>query len=370
MKKFFLLVHLYLGLAAAFFLLVISLSGAVIAFEPELNRLVHPQLATVQPRASAVNWDTVRSEVELQLPGWRVIRFYFPDHPNDSTYLRLRSSATHRIRHIYVNQYTGKVLGSTEDGSNWIIKVHDLHVNFLSGKIGNTIVAVATYLLAILSIPGMVIWWPKKTYRVKQSRSTMGATRDLHASIGFWSFAAMLLFSLTGLGLHYQTGKLLLLLNPPAKQSLHYGPGHGTSIEGMLQSAHEALPGAATPRLLLSERAGEPVFIYQRFREDKTPAGRSFTTIDPHTGAVLSVGSSRTAPLLQTALVEWTREIHTGTILGLPTRILAVFCALLLAVLTVTGPMIWLIRLRAKAKGRRILRQHKEASRQSRTAVS
>lgn len=276
----------------------------------------------------------------------------------------------HRIRHVYVDQYTGQVLGSTEDGSNWIIKVHDLHVNFLSGKVGNRIVTVGTYLLAILSITGIVIWWPKKTYRVKQSRSAMRTTRDLHASIGFWSFAAMLLFSLTGLALHYQTGKLLLLLNPPARRSVHYGPGHGTSIEGMLQSAREALPGAVTPRLLLSERAGEPVFIYQRFPEDKTPAGRSFTTIDPRTGAVLSVGSSRTAPLLQTALVEWAREIHTGTLLGLPTRIMAVFFALLLAALIVTGPMIWLIRQRAKAKGRRVLRERTEAARQSSAAVS
>ena len=69
-------------------------------------------------------------------------------------------------------------------------------------------------------------------------------------------------------------------------------PGHGTSIEGMLATAREALPGTEIPRLLLPEKKGDPVFIYQRFPEDKTPAGRTFTTLDPDTGAVLSVGSS------------------------------------------------------------------------------
>jgi uncharacterized iron-regulated membrane protein len=91
-------------------------------------------------------------------------------------------------------------------------------------------------------------------------------------------------------------------------------------------------PGSTIPRLLLSEKPGDPIFIYQRFPEDKTPVGRSFTTLDPKTGAVLSVGSTRTAPVLQTALVQWTREIHTGTILGLPTQIAAAFFALLLSV--------------------------------------
>jgi uncharacterized iron-regulated membrane protein len=96
-----------------------------------------------------------------------------------------------------------------------------------------------------------------------------------------------------------------------------------------------------------------------RFPEDKTPAGRSFITLDPKTGTVLSVGSSRTAPLLQTALVQWTREVHTGTLFGLPSKIAAVIFALLLTVLAVTGPMIWLNKQRATARGRKALRQHK-----------
>jgi uncharacterized iron-regulated membrane protein len=175
--------------------------------------------------------------------------------------------------------------------------------------------------------------------------------RDLHLTVGFWSFLAMFAFAITGLSLHYQTGKLLDLLNTP--RNARSRPGHGTSIEGMLQTAREVLPGASIPRLLLAEKKGDPVFLYMRFPEDKTPAGRSFVTLDPRTGAVLSVGSSRTAPLLQTALVQWTREVHTGTLFGLPSKIMAVCFALLLGVLAITGPLIWINKLRAAAAGRR-----------------
>jgi uncharacterized iron-regulated membrane protein len=160
--------------------------------------------------------------------------------------------------------------------------------------------------------------------------------------------------------LHYQTGKLLDLLN--TANTAKSMPGHGTSIEGMLATARETLPGAAIPRLLLPEKKGDPVFICQRFPEDKTPAGRSFTTLDPKTGAVLSFGSSRTAPFLQTALVQWTREVHTGTIFGLPTQILAAFFALLLSVLALTGPLIWINKQRAAVRGRRAHRAKSYAS--------
>ena len=138
-------------------------------------------------------------------------------------------------------------------------------------------------------------------------------------------------------------------------------PGHGTSIEGMLKTARETLPGSAIPRLLLPEKARDPVFIYQRFPEDKTPAGRSFTTLDSKTGAVLSIGSSRTAPFLHTVLVQWTREIHTGTVLGLRSQIVASFFGLMLSVLAITGPVIWMTRQWAQVKARRaVLRRDRE----------
>jgi uncharacterized iron-regulated membrane protein len=187
--------------------------------------------------------------------------------------------------------------------------------------------------------------------------------RDLHLSLGFWSSVAMFGFAITGLALHYQTGKLLDLLNTPRNAVVL--PGHGTTIEGMLQTAREALPGAEIPRLLLAEKKGDPVFLYMRFPEDKTPAGRSFVTLDPKTGAVLSMGSSRNTPLKETALVQWTREVHTGTLLGLPTKILVVLLALALPVLAVTGPMIWINKQRAAAHGRRVARERAESLKRS-----
>ncbi len=61
--------------------------------------------------------------------------------------------------------------------------------------------------------------------------------------------------------------------------------------------------------------------------------------------------SSRTAPLLYTALVEWNRELHTGTSFGWRSRILAAFCSLLLGLLALSGSMIWInARLAARRR--------------------
>ena len=110
MKKLLLNLHLYVGLVAAFFLLSLSVSGVVIAFEGELNRTFHPHLTNVKPEGLPLNWDDFRGKVEQQMPGWKLIRFYFPDQPDRSTYVRLRNTATRKIHHVYVNQYTGAIL--------------------------------------------------------------------------------------------------------------------------------------------------------------------------------------------------------------------------------------------------------------------
>ena len=204
MKKLLFTLHLYVGLTAAFFLICISLSGAMIAFEPELNRAFHPELTNVTPVAQPLNWDEFRTRVEQQSPGWKLIRFYFPDQPNWSTYVRLRNVATHKIRHVYVDQYTGKVLGSTEDGSNWIIKVHDLHVNFLSGKIGNQIVTWSTVGLLVLSLSGIILWWPgvmnwRRSLTVNWKSSFARLNWDLHNTLGFWCFLFVLMWGISGI---------------------------------------------------------------------------------------------------------------------------------------------------------------------------
>jgi uncharacterized iron-regulated membrane protein len=55
--------------------------------------------------------------------------------------------------------------------------------------------------------------------------------------------------------------------------------------------------------------------------------------------------------------VQWTRELHTGTLFGLPSKILVVVFAFALAVLAITGPVMWWNKFRAAAKGRRAMRE-------------
>jgi uncharacterized iron-regulated membrane protein len=161
----------------------------------------------------------------------------------------------------------------------------------------------------------------------------------------------MVLFAVTGINLHIQTGGTLFDMMDQKSAGVHM-PGHGTTVDAMLQSAREAVPGATTMRISFWNDK-RPVLVQMRFPEDHTPAGRTAVTLDPRTGEVLTAVSSRTAPLVYTALVQWNREIHTGTVFGLPSKVVMALCSFLLSVLAFTGPMIWINKKVKRLRGRR-----------------
>lgn len=352
MKKTLLNLHFYIGIAACMFLAILGITGTVLTFENELNRAVNPSLLKVQPQSPVLPWEVIRQKVEQQEPLWRVQRIYMPATDDDSTYVRLVSRANGRTTdEIYVDQYTGQVLGRKLHGNQLIWRIHELHINLGAGNIGSQVVAWSAAGLLLLSLSGVYLWWPRRVFRFRVAEPYSRTNYDLHRSLGFWSSLVMLGFAVTGINLHIQTGGGLFTMMDDKSAAVHL-PGHGTTADQMLQSAREALPDARTMRISFWNDK-RPVLVQMRFPEDHTPAGRSAVTLDPRTGSVLTVVSSRTAPLVYTALVEWNREIHTGTIFGWPSRIVTAIFSLLLCVLAVSGPMIWANNKLAALRGRR-----------------
>ena len=101
---------------------------------------------------------------------------------------------------------------------------------------------------------------------------------------------------------------------------------------------------------ILGIGGSSPIRIIMKYPEDRTPSGRTNILIDGWTGEIVSAQTSRTAPIGTRIAKLWNREIHTGDLCGLPTRILACIASLSLPLLAITGPLMWLGRLRRNGK--------------------
>ena len=193
---------------------------------------------------------------------------------------------------------------------------------------------------------------PLNFQSLRGSKSGRVKNFELHNVAGFYASVFMLLFAVTGIVIHWDN-ELRTYLNHAMHEEEPTIPKGFAAQKGaaplgpdaLLAAANKAVPGARASTIQEIGGSG-PVRITMKFPEDGTPAGRTNLYLNPTTGATLSLQTSRTAPLGTRIAKLWNREIHTGDIFGWPTRIIASIASFTLPLLALTGPLIWLSRVR------------------------
>lgn len=358
-KSIITLVHLWSGLLAAPLLLMLGLTGSYLTFEYQFDHLLNPKLNYVAVKSARVPLEQLVAAAQAAHPAATVTLLTLSPYSTspDLAYTALMSQPGHPDVLLYLDPYTAHVLGERRSMS-FSTGVHELHTNLLTGEGGHggIVLVVTVVLLILLSISGVILWWPRKIITVNWKASGKRVTFDLHNAVGFFSFAFMLLFAVTGIIIH---GQYLML--PAADRMLHIrdaepdlripsppgAPPH-IPLDEVVRRGEQAAPGARVTQIRLP--AGTPTAgvrttrLWLKYPEDGTPLGRSAMQLDPWSGAVLWMRTSRNAHTTTRFFRQWNRELHTGDILGWPTRILMCVMSLALPVLAITGPLFWIRR--------------------------
>ena len=346
-RKLILQLHLWVGIAAALVLLLTGGSGALLVFETQIDRALNPGLSRVSPAGTALSLTELKSKLERQYPGYRVASFDLSDAPDLAFAADLEPPTGEGIA-AAVDQYTGKVLGVWDD-NRFTRKLHGFHTHLLAGQAGSAIVAWGTVILVFLSITGLILWWRTKVFCVNFQTSGPKFQYDLHSTVGVASLAFLLVFALTGIVVHWGDAARRWAsvvshspARPPEPQAVQPLAGAvPVEPQRLLELAQAAVPGARPTVIGLADSPARPVLVLMKFPEDHTPAGRTRVYLDAYSGQVLSLVSSRAAPVALSFVTRVNREIHTGDIGGWPTRMVAAIFSLSLPLLAVTGPLLW-----------------------------
>ncbi len=121
-----------------------------------------------------------------------------------------------RRRHsIFINQYTGEILGTRNREQSFARFVHLLHTRFLAGEIGEHLAGGFTVVMLFLAASGIVLWWPRKIVWPKAGVSWKRTNFDLHNTLGFYSSIIMFVIALAGVLIAFEAvlDPLVLRLN-------------------------------------------------------------------------------------------------------------------------------------------------------------
>jgi uncharacterized iron-regulated membrane protein len=346
-RRLWLVLHRYVGLTIAAALLLVTLSGAVLVFEDDLDRALTPQLSFVAVGGTALPVGTLVARARAAAPSMQLGAVSFPERPDHSLQISARTPTEPST--IYLDPYTGAVLGmrsASAREAGLARRIHVLHTRLFAGEIGEWIVGVITALTLFMAVTGLVLWWPRKIIGVKTTASWRRITFDLHNVFGVYASAVFLFIALTGMMISFEriTDPLLTTLNdsswPEAPRRSPVPSRQALPIDTLAERARAALPGAFLKSLGLPDAKSGMVVAGMKYPEDRTPGGRSRVFLDPYSGEPLAVWNTRAAPL-GTRIINLKRSAHTGDIFGGLTRAVYFVTAVMLAGQILTGVFIW-----------------------------
>jgi len=383
-RQFWVLFHRYAGLAMAGFLLVAGLTGACLAFYKPLDRWLAPRMYEAPARGVVLDPFVLLEKAHAQLPGWRtdLMRLDLDEGQAVILYFELdQNQPTGQPRVSEHDEYafdpvSGDLLasrgpwGAVPTSLDGVMSfLYALHYKLaLPGEIGLWLFGIVAVMWTVDCFVGVYLTFPRgRPFFVKwkpawQVKTTAGAYRinfDLHRAGGLWFWLLLLVFAWSSVMMNLSEE-----VYTPVMKALGFTfsdlaervPKRSTPLDTPVVTFRQA---TETGRAAVQARAVRDGFTF--LRDDRVYYDRAhglyhyraFTSRDISDvyGGANAVVDGASGILIGTTLQAetngdwvsvWLSVLHTAAVWGTPYRVLVSLLGVTIAVLSVTGVVIWL----------------------------
>ncbi|WP_157288275.1 PepSY-associated TM helix domain-containing protein [Uliginosibacterium gangwonense] len=371
--------HRWFGLSAAVFLFIAGLTGAIIAWDHELDGLLNPTLYFTQSTEPVRSVAELADLIEQRDP--RVQVRYMPLAPEAGhafiAFVEPRAAAAGTISdpgydQIFVDPVTGQTLGARTWGEfslarqnllPFIYKLHySLHLHYQGFDWGVLLmgcIAIAwvldCFVALWISFPKLDAW--RKSFAFRWKSGGMRLTFDLHRSGGVLIWPLLLLVAVTSVSMnleHQVVRPLISLVSPltpspffaAERQSLNCAQQTCLSRPQILAIAMQEASQrkiSQTPGGLFLSNAGAIYgvgFFSPGNDHGDGGLGNPWLYFDAQNGKLLGASIPGQGSMGD-VFMQAQFPIHSGRMIGLPGRILVTALGLLVAMLSVTGLILW-----------------------------
>jgi len=390
MRQNFVLLHRYVGLVMALFLVVAGLTGIFIAFYHELDACIHPEIMRVEVPANQAMLSPValHALVLKQYPNAMVTRLDLRQVAGESTRFYLKSKPNFPANalinnEVFVNPYTGKVLGERQWGDvtqgtiNLMPFIYRLHFSLALGEFGDVAFGIVALLWTLDCFVGAYLtfpasqrnaknkakenpwlkrWW--KAWKIRWQGGVSKVNFDLHRAGGLWLWAMLFVFAWSSVAFNLREvyapvmdtffarqgadEKIPTLPQPLTSPQLDANAALNVGRALMQQASHAyGFTIHHEARMYYDADKGAYTYVVSSSRDVSEQAASTSVMFNANSGERLAVYLPSGVAAGDT-ITEWLLALHTAQVWGLPMQIFISFMGLLVVVLTVTGVFIWL----------------------------
>lgn len=381
-KKWSAKLHLWFGLSIGIIVFIVSGTGTMYVFKDEIQGILRKESMYVKKESiteKPLSIDVLREKVSLEtnekypissveIPLDKNKSYEFLYYEKDKkTWNYFDEVKINKL--VYVNQYTGEILGIYNEKYDLFPILKAIHWSLLlKSDWGKYVVGIPVVLFIIMLITGIILWWPKKSkkgrfwFNWKNVKTWKRKNYDLHNILGFYASFIALLLSLSGIYFAYPwvknafnvalSGSLELPKEKEIKSPDSLLVKNTSVFDLTAQETRKLYAGSSSFRIPLNgknkkgkELKNIPVTVYG---EDGKFAVRNQIVFDKYSGKLLS---HKPHQELNTAekYANANYDIHTGSYFGLAGKIIWFIAGLICTSLPVTGFLVWLGKKKKKA---------------------
>ena len=402
MRQTLLVVHRWAGLLGAAFLFLAGITGTVIAYEEELESWLNPGWFVVEPPRDAsgnlrpmLDPFELREQVQRALPDYVVNLVRFNRKPDRSQVLFLRPRPGVEVANdqVFVDPYSGEILGMRKYGESLfkrqtaITFIYDLHHSLaLPGAIGGWILGIVAIVWMFDSFIGLILTLPRGrpfmskwsvAWKIKRNAAPLRLNMDLHRAFSLWLFVVLLLFAVSSVMLNLRQEVFRPVMStvfdfspqfeaprraqPLDQPTLDYRAAAARGervLQALAQEKHFTVnyPDSVT----YNRNGGFYIYLANTSRDIVRNRGQTAVYFDANSGAMLG-WRIQTGEAAGDTISRWLQSLHMAQIWGWPYQLFVALIGLVVAMLSVTGVVIWWSKRRARVSATRRTRAASQA---------
>ncbi|GGB34234.1 peptidase [Tistrella bauzanensis] len=387
MRGLWVRVHRWAGLSTALFLVLAGLTGSAITFQHELDAWLNPALFQVPGRGPVLTPDDIVTRVTAIDPDIAVTALPLVPRAGEAvlvTVLPRPGTLSPGYDQVFVDPVTGDILGRRDQMTAIMPFLYTFHYSLTAGPVGKWLLGVVALIWALDAVVALWLTLPRgrrpftrgfgagwaPAWKIKPGLSLRGTgshrrVLDLHRAPGLWLWAVFLVLAISSVSLNLEAQvmrpllSLVADLSPSAREvgAPRYRanpPPPGLSFEQAAArgEAHAAASGLPAQAVDAYHYAAFGVYIISLDEPEPhgpwaIDTGHPHLYLDDSTGAVL-LASIPGQGTVGDVFLQLQFPLHSGRIGGLAGRILIAVAGVALALVSITGVVIWWHKRRAR----------------------
>lgn len=385
MKIFFRRIHLWLSLSAGLIIMTCCITGAILVFQKELEQAFYHERYFTEAQGKKLSAGQLLKAVKENNPKAKINGIKLYSDPSRTTEVNVTvadknvkqpeskpaagaTSAKPESRPpsltVFVDPYSGRVIETYNPREGFFFQVMSLHRWLLgdSDGIGKTITGIATLVFLFILITGIILWWPMtknillQRLKIKNNAGWKRLNHDLHIVLGFYSAIILFIFAFTALAWSFEwfNNGIYSVTNsplqpPPAPKSNYIDGVKPVGYDVVLQSANAVIKGAAYYNISKPKDSTAAFTVSALSSNAPHESATDMVYVDQYSGKV--IGTMLFSERSTGSQVRSTfKPVHTGSIYGTPSKIIALLVCIFGASFPVTGVIMWINRTRKKRK--------------------